>query len=65
MKKKISDMQLHIKCRFHILSIHTCTIHARYGQHTYAEATVVVESDKAENSLMDTENDSIRITGRG
>lgn len=64
MKKKISDMQLHIKCRFHILSIHTCTIHARYGQHTYAEATAAVESDKAETALMDTENDSIRITGR-
>ncbi len=64
MKKKISDMQLHIKCRFHILNIHTCTIHARYGQHTCAEATVVVESDRAENALMDTENDSIRITGR-
>ena len=64
MKKKISDMQLHIKCRFHLLSIHTCTIHARYGQHTYAEATAAVESDKAENALMDTENAGIRITGR-
>ena len=64
MKKKISDKQLHIKCRFHLLSIHTCTIHARYGQHTYAEATAAVESDKAETALMDTENDSIRITGR-
>lgn len=57
-------MQLYIKCKFHILSIRTCTIHARYGDHTHAEATVVVESDKAEAALMDTGDVSIMIMGR-
>ncbi|MDE7478836.1 MAG: phage late control D family protein, partial [Lachnospiraceae bacterium] len=55
------NKQLQIKCRFHILSIHRCTIHARYGDHTRAKATVVVEGEKARAAILDIADEKIEI----
>ena len=64
MTEKTADRQIFIKCRFRIISVQSCVIHARYGHHTRAEATAVVERDSARAALMDTADEAVMITGR-
>ncbi len=64
MTEKTADRQIFIKCRFRIINIQSCVIHARYGHHTRAEATAVVERDSAGAALMDTADETVMITGR-
>lgn len=64
MTEKIADRQIYIRCRFRIISVQGCVIHAGYGQHTRAEATAVVEWDSAGAALMDTADETVMITGR-
>ncbi len=57
MAGEITLGQLRVKCRFRLLTVLGCGIHAVYGEHTRAEVSGVVKRDEAEPLLADiTEN---------
>lgn len=61
MAGEITFGQLRAKCRFDLLTILECGIHAVYGEHTRAEIRAVVNRKEAEAALTDIAEESIEI----
>lgn len=62
MAEKITYGQLRINCRFTFLSIHQCSIHTKYGEHTRAEVGGIVKGEDAKAVLADVPDESLEIS---
>ena len=61
MADKITYEQLRTSCRFTFLTIHKCSIHARYGEHTRAVVSGIVKGDAAKAVLPDISDEKLEI----
>lgn len=61
MAEKITYEQLRTSCRFTFLTIHKCSIHARYGEHTRAEVSGIVKGDAAKAVIPDISDEKLEI----
>lgn len=61
MADKITYEQLKICCRFTFLTIHKCSICARYGEHARAEVYGIVKGEAAREVLTDVSSEQLEI----
>lgn len=61
MADKITYEQLRVNCRFTLLSIHSCTIHAKYGEHTRAKVNGTVKAEDVKKVLSDMSYEKLEI----
>lgn len=56
--------QLQVKCRFELITVFNCSIHAKYGEHTRVSLTASVQAEDAEKELLNSEQEQIDISCR-
>lgn len=61
MEEKITLGSLRIKCRFPIITLLKCSIHARYGEHTKAEIMCTVKGSDAKEKLTNVTDEKLEI----
>ena len=61
MADKVTLGNLRIKCRFPIITLLKCSIHARYGEHTKAEIICIVKGSDAREKLTNITDEKLEI----
>ncbi|GFI03478.1 contractile injection system protein, VgrG/Pvc8 family [Lachnospiraceae bacterium 64-25] len=64
MSDKITLGNLRIRCRFPVVTVEQCRIHAECGRHTEAEIVCIVKGNEAETVITQTGEDTLEIVGR-
>lgn len=65
MADKITLGSLQIKCRFPILTLLKCSIHARYGEHTKVEIICIVKGSDVREKLTNVADENLEIVCEG
>lgn len=65
MAEKITLGSIRIKCRFPVLTLLKCSIHARYGEHTEAEITCILKGSDAREKLTNVTDEELEIVCKG
>lgn len=64
MEDRTTFEQLRVYSRFPLISIWSCHIHAKYGEHTRVEITGIMKGSEAYAALTDTADEKVEITRR-
>lgn len=64
MEDQITSGQLRVYSRFSLITIHSCRIHAKYGEHTKAEVSGTVKGSEAYAALTGAADEKVEITRR-